>query len=140
MNKLRIHYFQHVAFEGLGCIEAWAFEKDYVRTRTKFYETYRLPEITTIDWLIIMGGPMSVHDEEGHPWLNEEKAFIKQAIEAGKTVIGICLGAQLIANVLGANVYPNRHKEIGWFDVTKTAQGKENYLVKDIESSFTAFH
>lgn len=140
MKQLRIHYFQHVAFEGLGCIEAWAFEKDHTLTATKFYENHQLPKIVDIDWLIIMGGPMSVHDEDKHRWLINEKAFIKQAIEAGKTVIGICLEAQLIADVLGANVYPNRYKEIGWFDVTKTTQGKAKELLKAMESSFTVFH
>lgn len=73
MGKLRIHYFQHVPFEGLGCIETWAIEKDHKRTATKFYETYQLPELTHIDWLVMMGGPMSVHDEEKYPWLQEEK-------------------------------------------------------------------
>lgn len=140
MKRLRIHHFQHVPFEGLGCIEAWAIEKDHTLTSTKFYQAYQLPELATIDWLIIMGGPMSVHDEETRPWLKEEKAFIKQAIEVGKTVIGICLGAQLIADVLGAKVYRNSYKEIGWFNVSKTPQGEANILLKDIESSFTVFH
>jgi GMP synthase-like glutamine amidotransferase len=140
MQKRRIHYFQHVFFEGLGCIETWAFEKDQVLTATKFYEVYQLPDITTIDWLIIMGGPMSVHDEAEYPWLKNEKTFIKKAIAAGKIVIGICLGAQLVAEALGAAVYLNANKEIGWFEVTKTPQARENALLKNLELSFTPFH
>lgn len=138
MKPRRIHYFQHVPFEGLGCIEAWANEKDYMLTATKFYEAVQLPRLENIDWLIIMGGPMSVHDKATHPWLQAEKAFIKQAIDAGKTVIGICLGAQAIAEVLGANVYPNTCKEIGWFDVTKTKT--ESFLLQHLPQTFPVFH
>jgi len=141
MKKLRIHYFQHVPFEGLGCIESWAFEKDHILTATQFHTpSYELPELKNIDWFIMMGGPMSVHDEAKYPWLKEEKVFIKQAIAAGKTVIGICLGAQLVAEALGARVFSNVHKEIGWFEVTRTTQGNTTALLKDIEPSFTAFH
>lgn len=138
MRNLRIHYFQHVPFEGLGCIEAWANEKSYVLTATQFYEAVQLPRLENIDWLVIMGGPMSVHDDEKFPWLQAEKTFIKQAIDADKTVIGICLGAQLIAGVLGATIYPNAYKEIGWFDVTKT--NRKNSLLQDVPQTFPVFH
>jgi GMP synthase-like glutamine amidotransferase len=66
-----------------------------------------------------MGGPMSVSDEGCYPWLADEKAFIAQAIESGKKVLGICLGAQLIAESLGARVYANPQKEIGWFTIQR---------------------
>ncbi|QEC51542.1 GMP synthase (glutamine-hydrolysing) [Anseongella ginsenosidimutans] len=117
-EHLRIHYFQHVPFEGPGSIAEWAQQKGHSLTRTRFYEQEALPALDGIDWLVIMGGPMSAHDEGCYPWMAPEKAFIRQAISAGKTVIGICLGAQLIAQVLGARVYPNPQKEIGWFPVT----------------------
>lgn len=86
-----------------------------------------------------MRGPMSVHNKEKYPWL-QEKIFIKQAIEQNKTVIGICPNAQLIAGVPDAAVYPNAYKEIGWFTVMQTIQSKDNFLLKDIEYSFTVFH
>ena len=141
MKTLRIHYFQHVPFEGLGCIEPWVIEKGHTLTATAFYNTsYQLPELQNIDWLIIMGGPMSVQDVAEYPWLKEEKTFIKQAIQARKTIIGICLGAQLVAEALGARVYPNAQKEIGWFKVTRTTQGTTTALLKDLEPSFTVFH
>lgn len=140
MKTLRIHYFQHVPFEGLGCIEAWAFEKGHTVTATNFYTAADLPDLSAMDWLIIMGGPMSVHDEAACPWLKTEKAFIKNAIAMGKTVIGICLGAQLVAEALGARVYPNGHKEIGWFKVTRTPQGTTASLLEHLEPSFTVFH
>ena len=73
-----------------------------------------------IDWLIIMGGPMNIAEEGRYPWLAEEKLFIRQAIEQGKRVLGICLGAQLIACVLSTDIYPNPQREIGWFPVQQS--------------------
>ena len=84
---------------------------------------------------------MSVYEEDLFPWLKEEKHFIKAAIEKGKIVLGICLGSQLIAEVLGARVYPNKLKEIGWFPVTKTETGQHHSILKRIElNEFTVFH
>ncbi|MGD8912201.1 MAG: type 1 glutamine amidotransferase [Candidatus Thiodiazotropha sp.] len=114
---MRAHYLQHVPFEGLGSIEAWLQHAGYEVTCTRLYESSELPEIGKIDLLVVMGGPMSVNDEDDYPWLVDEKAFIKKAIDTGKPVLGICLGAQLIASSLGAEVVPNREKEIGWFPI-----------------------
>jgi GMP synthase-like glutamine amidotransferase len=114
---MRAHYFQHVPFEGIGNIEPWLIAKGYEITSTRFYKAAELPDYKKVDLLIIMGGPMSVNDEEKFPWLVAEKEFIRNCIEAGKPVLGICLGSQLIANAMGAKVYRNREKEIGWFPV-----------------------
>jgi len=137
---MRIHYFQHVPFEGLGYIENWALQNGHTLTATKFYENAALPGLSQLDWLIVMGGPMGVYDEDKFPWLKTEKAFIEQAIQANKTVIGICLGAQLIAAVLGAEVYPNKEKEIGWFEVSLTPAGRESLLYNDVAPTFKVFH
>jgi len=107
---------------------------------TRFYEAHQLPGIDDIDWLIVMGGPMGVYDESFYPWLVEEKAFIKQAIEHNKTVLGICLGSQLIAEVLGAKVYPNKQKEIGWFDITLSETAARHPLFENFENQFPVFH
>lgn len=114
---MRAHYLQHVPFEGLGCIEHWLIQNGYVITGTRFFKAEDLPDVHDVDLLIIMGGPMSVNDEAAHPWLVEEKAFIRDAIEAGKPVLGVCLGAQLIVSAVGGEVLPNEVKEIGWFPV-----------------------
>ena len=140
MKKLSVHAFMHVPFEGLGCIEQWINRNNHSLGYTHFYENYRLPDVNTIDWLIVMGGPMGVYDEAQYPWLVEEKAFIRKAIEQGKTVIGICLGSQLIAEVLGAKVYPNHQKEIGWFNVKLSKTALELPLFKDFEEKFPVFH
>lgn len=114
---MRAHYLQHVAFEGLGSIEPWLENAGYHISKTQFFDSHVLPDVDDIDLLIVMGGPMSVNDEAQFPWLVEEKHFIKQMIEAKKPVLGICLGAQLIASAMGAGVSANSDKEIGWFPV-----------------------
>jgi GMP synthase-like glutamine amidotransferase len=114
---MRAHYLQHVPFEGLGSIEIWLQNAGFEITSTKLFESGGLPEVDEVDLLVIMGGPMSVNDEEDYPWLVEEKAFVKSVIDVGKPVLGICLGAQLIASSLGAEVLPNSEKEIGWFPI-----------------------
>lgn len=124
---MNVHYFQHVPFEGLGYIETWLKENHHNISATKFYETdFLLPEISEIDALILMGGPMGVYDEIRFPWLKQEKAFIKSCIQSDKKVLGICLGAQLIADCLGAKVISAKNKEIGWFPVIPTEECKKN--------------
>jgi GMP synthase-like glutamine amidotransferase len=114
---MRAHSLQHVPFEGLGSIEPWLRNAGYTITSTQFFASATLPEPDEVDFLVVMGGPMSVNDEEVFPWLTLEKQFIRDVIEAGKPVLGICLGAQLIARAMGARVYRNPAKEIGWFPV-----------------------
>jgi GMP synthase-like glutamine amidotransferase len=115
---MRLHYLQHEPFEGLGSIEEWAKSRDFTISSTKLYNGELMPtHLNDIDWLVIMGGSMSVNDETELPWLIPEKKFVLEAIAAGKVVIGICLGAQMIANVLGSKVYKNAEKEIGWFPI-----------------------
>lgn len=140
MKTLSIHALIHVPYEGLGCIEDWINKNGHSLTTTQFYTYYQLPELNSIDLVIVMGGPMGITDEIEYPWLKEEKQFIKQAIDKGKTVIGICLGSQLIAEVLGANVYPNKQKEIGWFDIHLSNNTTEIAAFSDFESQFPVFH
>lgn len=139
-KKLKIHTLQHVPFEGLGCIDQWITTKGHSANYTKLYDNPKFPTLDEFDWLIVMGGPMGVYDEAVYPWLKEEKEFILRAIESGKTVVGICLGSQLIAEVLGARVYPNKQKEIGWFDIHKTEVAKKHPLLEQVEEQFTVFH
>ncbi|MCS6925865.1 MAG: type 1 glutamine amidotransferase [Candidatus Binatia bacterium] len=134
---MRVHYLQHVPFEGLGYIAPWLQARGYEITGTRFFASATLPEVHDLDLLIIMGGPMSANDEE-LPWLRPEKLFIRRCIEAGKAVLGICLGAQLIASALGARVYRNPEKEIGWFPVHGvSSHGRSLFRVPPL---FTAFH
>lgn len=137
---MRIHYFQHVPFEGLASIERWARFKEHTLTVTKFYKNNRLPEIEEIDWLIVLGGPMNIYEEDKYPWLTAEKTFIRKAVESNKTVVGICLGAQLIADVLGAKVYPGKYKEIGWFPIRLTQEARQSNIFGFLPEQFNVFH
>lgn len=98
-------------------MEPWLLERGATLSRTRLFAGERLPRTDELDLLIVMGGPMSVNDEAELPWLVEEKRFIAACIERGTPVLGICLGAQLIAASVGAAVYPARYKEIGWWPV-----------------------
>lgn len=118
---LRIHVFQHVPFEGPAFIGEWLTSRGHSITTTSFFSPQPeepLPRIADYDWLIVMGGPMSVNDTDPHPWITAERECIRDAVSAGKTVLGICLGAQLIAAALGCGVYPNYYREVGWFPVS----------------------
>ncbi|MEI6891080.1 MAG: type 1 glutamine amidotransferase [Pontiella sp.] len=132
---MKLHWLQHVAFEGLGYIEKWAEEQGIKVTCTRLHKGEELPDREQFDWLIVMGGPMGIFDDHDHPWLTDEKEFIKQAIDDEKIVIGICLGAQLMADVLGATVYPGPQKEIGWFPIRRS----ENAPLL-IPEELTVFH
>lgn len=114
---MRAHVLQHVPFEGLGSIASWLAQRDATITYTRFFESPVLPAPAAVDLVIALGGPMSVNDERELPWLAAEKAFVRECIAAGKAVLGICLGAQLIASALGARVYHGAYKEIGWLPV-----------------------
>jgi GMP synthase-like glutamine amidotransferase len=118
---MRAHYFQHVPFEGLGSIGPWLESRGASVTGTRVFEKWTWPAVNDVDFLIVMGGPMSVNDESSYPWLKDEKRFIKESITRGKAVLGVCLGAQLITSAMGARVYPNAEKEIGWFPIHSVA-------------------
>lgn len=117
---MRIHYLQHVDFEDPGAIVSWARGRGHPVSRTLLFAGESLPRLAEFDWLLVMGGPMNVYDDGLFPWLAAERAFIRDAIGAGKTVVGICLGAQLIADAIGGRVVKNRHREIGWHPVFMT--------------------
>ncbi|MFK7900109.1 MAG: type 1 glutamine amidotransferase [Cyclobacteriaceae bacterium] len=138
---MHIHYIQHVPFEGIGIIDHWITENKYTKSGTKLYETtHSFPSMDEFDGLVVMGGPMNIYDHDEHPWLPQEKAFILQAIEAKKKIIGICLGAQLIADLLGAEITANPHKEIGFFPVSLTAEAATIDFLSQLPQTFTTMH
>ncbi|NML20538.1 type 1 glutamine amidotransferase [Pseudoflavitalea sp. G-6-1-2] len=135
---MHIHFIQHVPFESPGFLLNWAASKQHSTGFTKLYEEAVFPSPQSLDWLVVMGGPMGVHDEAEFSWLAAEKTFIRECIDAGKKVLGICLGSQLIADVLGARVYRNPEKEIGWMPVS--VLHPEHPLTQGFPSSVTVFH
>lgn len=136
---MRIHCLQHVPFEGPAGILDWAHKKNHSLTCTHLYNYEAIPKLNEFDWLIIMGGPMNIYEEEKYPWLKLEKEFIKQVIEGRKVVLGICLGAQLITDVLGGKVTKNPEGEIGWLPVTFHEQAHRSPLFKNFPQSGYVF-
>ena len=137
---LRLHYLQHVPFEGLGRIRPWAQATGAAITATRFYQGHSLPALDAFDLLVIMGGPMSIDDTDQYPWLVSEKRFIREAVTADKAILGICLGAQLVADALGAPVYPNDHREIGWFDIERTQSAAGHAIGDCLPPRIKVFH
>jgi GMP synthase (glutamine-hydrolysing) len=137
---MNIHYLQHVPFEGPGNIMDWVRRGRHTLGATRFYCGDPLPAVETLDLLVVMGGPMNIYEEANYPWLVDEKRFIEQAIAAGRRVLGVCLGAQLVADVLGAKVYANTDKEIGWFPVETTEAASGNGLFAAFPRRIEVFH
>jgi GMP synthase-like glutamine amidotransferase len=120
---------------------AWVRERGHIVSYTRFHAgELPDPEGPAADWLIVMGGPMGVHDEAELTWLKAEKAALRAALDRGAAILGVCLGAQLLAHVLGAEVKPNRAKEIGWFPVSLAPEAKATWLGKVFPDRFTPFH
>jgi len=137
---MKIHYLQHVPFEDLANIEAWAKSRGHDITRTQLFSDEALPKMADFDWLIIMGGPMNIYEDDKYPWLSREKEFIRLAIAGDKIVLGICLGAQLMADVLGGIVRRNEYREIGWFSVSLTKEGILSPIFSVLPQRFVALH
>ncbi|MFN3604144.1 MAG: type 1 glutamine amidotransferase [Leptonema sp. (in: bacteria)] len=135
---MKFSYIQHVDFETPGAIINWCYKNQIQIDGYFLYKEDRFPQIEDYDVFVIMGGPMGVYDEARFPWLKKEKQFIEKLIHNNKRILGICLGAQLIANVLGAKVYKNTYKEIGWFTVNSTSYTKNHYQF--FPNKFVAFH
>jgi len=121
---MTLHIIQQVSFEGPGRIVRWAEANGCEWTMGKAW-CQGLPSPGARDTIVLMGGPMSVGDTALYPWLTEEKAWLREQLRNGRRVVGICLGAQLLAEALGARVYPNEVKEIGWMPVTWTDDARE---------------
>ncbi len=118
---MRIISLMHVAFEDAANLGVWAEERGHTVEAVHLYAGQIPPELCKTDAVFVMGGPMNIYEEAAHPWLAAEKQFIKSCIEQRKLVVGVCLGGQLIADVLGGKVTRNAHKEIGWYEVRRTA-------------------
>jgi len=135
---MRMAVLQHVEFEGPAAVGDWAAARGFPLRVFHLYRDTTLPSLSDFDMLTVMGGPMSANDEARLGWLGPEIALVREAIAADKTVLGICLGAQIIAKALGARVYPGSAKEIGWFPVQRPA-GSHPFF-DGLPDCFTPFH
>ena len=140
---MKIHIIIHESFEAPGAIEEWIKKNGHEVTNTRLYEGDVLPEDVNFDFLIVMGGPQSpatTIEESPHFNAQKEKALIKKAAEQGKLLFGVCLGAQLIGDALGATFAHSPHREIGVFPITLTEDGKKDPLVGKFPETFKVGH
>nr|WP_228382976.1 type 1 glutamine amidotransferase [Synechococcus elongatus] len=137
MPPMRIEIVQHIDFEGAAAIAPWLIERGHTLSTTLLTVGDPLPDWRDRDAAILMGGPMNVDQTEEYPWLLTEKQWLKTAIAANKTLVGICLGAQLLAQALGATVALGPEPEIGWFPIQFSAQAQ---AIAGIPPELMAFH
>jgi GMP synthase (glutamine-hydrolysing) len=137
---VRVLVLQHMGCEGLGSLEGFFDKQGIDHVHVALHAGEKIPS----DWdryngIVILGGPMNVYQEKEYPFLAEEDAIIKKALTNLKPMLGICLGAQLIAKAAGAKVVTGHRKEIGWYDVNLTYGGRDDLLFNGLPKSFKVF-
>lgn len=141
---MNIHFIQHEIFEAPGAYLDWAEERSHTITFSKVYENQPLPNTAeNIDLLIVMGGPQSPDtskEECSHFDAVAEIALIQKAINAGKAVVGVCLGSQLIGEALGAKFEHSPEKEIGVFPIQLTEDGLKDEKISHFGSVLPVGH
>lgn len=137
---MRIICLTHISFEGPGAIAEWAESRGHSLEIAPLYSAdWAHP--ADHDFVIVMGGPMSIHEESEFAWLAAEKAYLQAVATDGRTlVLGVCLGAQLLADALGGSVAPGEAPEIGWYPVELTEQGRALGVFASLPGSFPALH
>jgi GMP synthase (glutamine-hydrolysing) len=132
---------RHVQTEGLGLLANVLRE---VGVHHRYLDVARgepLPrDLRGVGGLIVLGGPMAAYEPDRHPFLAAESALIERAMTAGRPMLGICLGAQLIAQVLGSRVYAGERRELGWAPITLTEDGQDDPILAGTASPLTVFH
>lgn len=130
--------FRHVPFEDLGLLQPVFDARGYaVRMVDTPISDLRAIDPIEPSLLVVLGGPIGAYEEALYPFLAQEIRLVERRLAAGRPTLGICLGAQIMAKALGARVYPNREKELGWAPVTATPAGKRT-AIKHIEAGKTA--
>jgi GMP synthase (glutamine-hydrolysing) len=136
---MNILIIKHVEIEGPGLIEYSLMQEKILYQILNINSEIRLTKLDDLTHIVILGGPMNAYEEDRHPFLKVEDLFIKEAMKRGKAILGICLGAQLIAKALGAKVFKASMKEIGWCDVSLTEEGSRDPLFSFLPETFPVF-
>ncbi len=135
--------------EGPGTIGDFLNEKNITYTVLELTKSAHIPDTADFDTLLMMGGPMSVNEDDIYPYITKEERLVRDFITQGKRVLGVCLGAQIMAKALGSRVYKGAQKEIGWYDIDITEEGlRDNRIARlathpqtgDIGRKFKVFH
>ena len=130
---------KHVDIEGPGLIEDCLKQEKIPSKILNLNADARFPKLDDLTHIVFLGGPMNVYEEDRYPFLRGEDLFIKEAIQRGKHILGICLGAQLIAKALGAKVTKAPAKEIGWYEVSLTEEGLRDPIFSSLPKAFSVF-
>lgn len=136
---MRMHVITHVPYEGPGLIADWADERAIALTESEA-RTRVVPDVDAIDFLVVMGGPMAADDHEANPWLISEKRYLAEAVAAGVPTLGVCLGAQVLADALGGSVRRNVEHEIGWYPVRTTSSASRDPIVGALATEVVVGH
>jgi len=120
---MRLLLLQHDPLDGPGALTDWAAEHGYSVAICLICQGEPLPPLESFDLLVSLGGPMGAYEEEKHPWLAAEKEYLRQALTAGKKILGLCLGAQLLADALGGKAFRHTCKEFGWQPIEPLTAG-----------------
>jgi len=139
-RKINIQCLMHVPYEGPGIIAEWIGKKNHHLKYTRLYDGDSMPDASDVDFLVIMGGPMNVFDFHIHPWMQDEIEWVSDFINTGKPVLGICLGAQIIAASLGVDVYPGKQREIGWHNLQFLPSLGDYKIWNELPATRKVFH
>jgi len=135
-----LHILQHDPDEGPGAIADWAAARGHALQTTHVYRGGSLPNVGFDDLLVVMGGPMNIYQDREHPWLKAERSFLERYIKTGGRALGVCLGAQLLADALGGRVTQNPDVEIGWFPVRFTNEARVLFPFLPIAKEIVHWH
>jgi GMP synthase-like glutamine amidotransferase len=139
IREMDVLIVKHTEVEGPGLIEKRLIEGNVPYQIMNVEFNPRFPKLDDFTHIFLLGGPMNVYEEDRYPFLKHEDLFIKEAIQRGKRILGICLGAQLISKALGAKVYKAAVKEVGWYNIVTTEEGARDPLFSFFPKSFPAF-
>ena len=140
---------KNIETEGPGTIEDFLNKKNIAYAIVELSKTAHIPDPADFDTLLMMGGPMSVNEDDIYPYIKKEEKLVRDFIARDKRVLGVCLGAQIMAKALGARVYKGAEKEIGWYDICITEDGLMDKRImrlathpqtEDIGKTFKVFH
>lgn len=137
---MKIIFVAHADFAIPKYIETWAKEKHFELGYCSPFKGEALPQISEFDWLILLGGTQCLLELDRSPFLIEEICFVKKALAAEKTILGFCLGAQILGEAYGAKTEQSPHKEIGVFSINLTHEGINDPLLKGLPATFCTVH